>query len=71
MGFSVTNFDFFLATTPRSFDVDRAGKAGKQRGAPVYDAKIKKCVELVAVFKCCQLAANITRAFAHITISEV
>ena len=35
------------------------GKAGKHRGAPVYDAKIVECIELGVEFKCCQLAADI------------
>ena len=35
------------------------GKAGKHRGAPVYDAKIVECIEMGVVFKCCQLAADI------------
>jgi len=35
------------------------GKAGKHRGAPVYDAKIMECIELGVEFKCCQLAADV------------
>ena len=35
------------------------GKAGKHRGAPVYDAKVRECIELGVDFKCCQLAADI------------
>ena len=35
------------------------GKTGKHRGAPVYDAKVKECIELGVDFKCCQLAADI------------
>jgi len=35
------------------------GKAGKHRGAPVYDAKIVECIELGVEFKCCQLAADV------------
>ena len=35
------------------------GKAGKHRGAPVYDEKVMECIELGVVFKCCQLAADI------------
>ncbi len=35
------------------------GKAGKHRGAPIYDAKIVECIELGVEFKCCQLAADI------------
>ena len=34
-------------------------KAGKHRGAPIYDAKIVECIELGVEFKCCQLAADI------------
>jgi len=35
------------------------GKAGKHRGAPVYDAKIVECIALGVEFKCCQLAADV------------
>ncbi|MEA1869427.1 MAG: DsrE family protein [Euryarchaeota archaeon] len=35
------------------------GKAGKHRGAPIYDAKIVECIELGVEFKCCQLAADV------------
>ncbi len=35
------------------------GKAGKHRGAPVYDTKIVECIELGVEFKCCQLAADV------------
>lgn len=35
------------------------GKDGKHRGAPVYDKKVKECIELGVEFKCCQLAADI------------
>ncbi|RLG23674.1 peroxiredoxin [Methanosarcinales archaeon] len=35
------------------------GKAGKHRGAPIYDEKVIDCIELGVVFKCCKLAADI------------
>jgi predicted peroxiredoxin len=35
------------------------GKAGKHRGAPMYDTKVEECIELGVEFKCCQLAADI------------
>ena len=47
------------------------GKAGKHRGAPVYDEKVMECIELGVVFKCCQLAADIIGLEASELIPEI
>ncbi|MEA1905482.1 MAG: DsrE family protein [Euryarchaeota archaeon] len=47
------------------------GKAGKHRGAPIYDAKIGECIELGVEFKCCQLAADIIGMDASELIPEI